>query len=202
MRESQHPPYRGQMPVRNANKAWSKLQGSLAPTLERARGQNRTVQERVQTTKRALRPTTVLIFMAGTWAAVFIRLCWLRQDRFGTFGFDLGIYDQGIWLLSRFKDPFVTVRGLELFGHHMNIVLLLFVPFYWLGAGPHFLALAQVSIQAAGVFAVYLLARDLLEDEWLAAGPASVPLLHPTYQFLTLAFFYPGALAGAPHSFS
>ena len=160
------------------------------------------MQEPVQAAKRALRPTTVLIFMAGAWATVFIRLCWIRQDRFGTFGFDLGIYDQGIWLLSRFKDPFVTVRGLELFGHHMNIVLLLFVPFYWLGAGPHFLAAAQVLIQAAGAFAVYLLARDLLEDEWLAVALSSILLLHPTYQFLTWEFFHPDALAVTPLLFA
>src|SRR2546426_10533354 len=132
------------------------------------------VQATERLTSRAIRPTTVLVFMAVIWSTVFIRLCWLRQDRFGTFGFDLGIYDQGIWLMSRFKDPFVTVRGLELFGHHMNPVLLLFVPFYWMGAGPHFLAAAQVLVQAAGVFAVYLLARDLLEDEWLAVALSSI----------------------------
>jgi uncharacterized membrane protein len=174
----------------------------LAPTIERPLRQNRTVQKPVEAEKRALRPTTVLIFMAVAWATVFIRLCWLRQDRFGTFGFDLGIYDQGIWLLSRFKDPFVTVRGLELFGHHMNIVLLVFVPFYWLGAGPHFLAAAQVLIQAAGVFAIYLLARDLLEDEWLAVALSSILLLHPTYQFLTWEFFHPDALAVTPVLFA
>ena len=57
------------------------------------------------------------------WSSEFIRLSMLRYDRFHTFGFDLGIYDQGIWLLSRAKDPFVTIRGLEFFGHHTNIAL-------------------------------------------------------------------------------
>src|SRR5687768_5235885 len=28
------------------------------------------------------------------WSVIFIRLGWLRHSRFGTFGFDLGIYDQ------------------------------------------------------------------------------------------------------------
>lgn len=163
---------------------------------------NRLVQATERLTSRALRPTTVVIFMAVIWSTIFIRLCWLRQDRFGTFGFDLGIYDQGIWLMSRFKDPFVTIRGLELFGHHMNPILLVFVPFYWLGAGPHFLAAAQVLIQAAGVFAVYFLARDLLEDEWLAAALSSILLLHPTYQFLTWEYFHPDSLAVTPLLFA
>ena len=77
--------------------------------------------------------------MVVGWSVVFIVLGWIRQDRFATFSFDLGIYDQAVWLLSRFHDPFVTVRGLEFFGHHVNPILLLFVPFYWLGAGPLFL---------------------------------------------------------------
>ena len=55
----------------------------------------------------------------------------------------MGIFDQGIWLLSRFKDPFVTIRGLEYFGNHVNVTTVLLVPFYWLGAGPLFLSVLQ-----------------------------------------------------------
>ena len=84
-------------------------------------------------------PEGVLGVLLALWTAEFIWLPMLRYDRFGTFGFDLGIYDQGTWLLSRAKDPFVTIRGLELFGHHVNVILLLLAPFYWLGAGPIFL---------------------------------------------------------------
>ena len=44
----------------------------------------------------------------------------------------------------------MTVRGLELFGHHVNPILLLFVPASWLGAGPGFLLVVQVLVQASG----------------------------------------------------
>jgi uncharacterized membrane protein len=143
-----------------------------------------------------------LAAMITIWSATFIALGWLRQARFATFSFDLGIYDQGVWLLSRFKDPFVTVRGLELFGHHVNAILLGFVPFYWLGAGPKFLLAAQVLVQASGAVAVYLLARDRLDDRWLAVALAGVLLLNPTYQWLTWEFFHPDALAIAPLLFA
>jgi uncharacterized membrane protein len=144
----------------------------------------------------------VLAAMVVGWSAVFITLGWLRQTRFATFSFDLGIYDQGVWLLSRFHDPFVTVRGLELFGHHVNPILLAFVPFYWLGAGPLFLLSVQVLVQASGAIAVYLLARDRIHDRWLAVALAAVLLLNPTYQFLTWEFFHPDALAIAPLLFA
>lgn len=143
-----------------------------------------------------------LAAMVVGWSVVFITLGTLRQQRFATFSFDLGIYDQAAWLLSRFHDPFMTVRGLEFFGHHVNPILLLFVPFYWLGAGPLFLLSAQVMVQASGAIAVFLLARDRLRDRWLAVALAGVLLLNPTYQWLTWEFFHPDALAIAPLLFA
>jgi uncharacterized membrane protein len=140
--------------------------------------------------------------MVVAWSSVFITLGWIRHTRFATFSFDLGIYDQAIWLMSRFHDPFMTVRGLEFFGHHVNPVLMAFVPFYWLGAGPLFLLVVQVVVQASGAIAVYLLARDLLHARWPAVGLAAVLLLNPTYQFLTWEFFHPDALAIAPLLFA
>jgi uncharacterized membrane protein len=144
----------------------------------------------------------ILIGMMAAWSALFITLGWIRHERYATFGFDLGIYDQGIWLLSRFRDPFVTIRGLDLFGHHMNPVLLAFVPFYWLGAGPIFLLVVQVLAQASGAVAVYLLARDKLKDRWLALVLAGVLLLNPTMQYLTWEFFHPDSLVIAPLLFA
>ena len=129
------------------------------------------------------------------WSMVFIYLGYRRHSHYGTFGFDLGIYDQGIWLLSRFRDPFVTVRGLDLFGHHTNFILILLVPFYWLGAGPLFLLVVQVAAQGLGAVAVYLLARDRLEARWPAVAVAGTLLLHPTYQFHVWEWFHPDVLA-------
>lgn len=144
----------------------------------------------------------ILIGMMAAWSALFITLGWMRHERYATFGFDLGIYDQGVWLVSRFRDPFVTIRGLDLFGHHMNPILLAFVPFYWLGAGPLFLLVVQVLAQASGAVAVYLLARDKLQDRWLALVLAGVLLLNPTMQWLTWEFFHPDSLMISPLLFA
>ncbi len=140
--------------------------------------------------------------VVAVWSLVFIVLGWWRHDRFGTFGFDLGVWDQAIWLLSRFEMPFITLRGLNFWGHHMNPVLMLFVPFYWLGAGPLFLLAVQVLVQASGAIAVYLLARDRLADRWLAVVLGGVLLLLPSYQFQAWWFFHPESLAVAPLLFA
>ena len=36
----------------------------------------------------------------------------------GTAAYDSGLYDQGMWLLSRFRSPFVTTMGRNLLGDH------------------------------------------------------------------------------------
>jgi uncharacterized membrane protein len=147
-------------------------------------------------------PELVLAVLVVLWSFEFIRLPMRRYDQFRTFGFDLGIYDQGTWLLSRGKDPFVTIRGLEIFGHHANVLLLAFVPFYRLGAGPIFLLVVQVAAQASGAAAVFLLARDLLRSKWVGVALGAVLLLNPTYQWLTWEFFHPDAVAIGPLLFA
>src|SRR5881227_3970681 len=49
---------------------------------------------------------------------------------YGDSAFDIGLYDQGVWLLSRFHAPFVTLMGRNLFGDHTQFSLLALVPLY------------------------------------------------------------------------
>ncbi|MEE9534361.1 MAG: hypothetical protein V3W06_08070, partial [Acidimicrobiia bacterium] len=66
-----------------------------------------------------------LVVWSGTaaFAALFSALSVSRFDRFLTFTFDFGIFDQGLWLLSRFREPFVTLRGLNLFADHSSYIM-------------------------------------------------------------------------------
>jgi len=140
--------------------------------------------------------------MIAAYVAVFGSLTWQQQSNFGTFGFDMGIYDQGIWLMSRFKDPFITVRGLEWFGHHVVGITFLIVPFYWLGAGPHFLYLFETAWLAVGAVPIWLLARDRLENPWAALALAAAYLLYPSLEWINWWHFHPDALAITPLLFA
>lgn len=131
-----------------------------------------------------------------TWAATFITLGALRHHRFGTFGFDLGIYDQATWLVAHGQD-FITVRGLRVFGHHVNLILYAFAPAYRLGAGVETLLVTQVVAQATGAVLLFGLARDRLRSGWLALGLAVVLLANPTWQWLAWEYFHPEVLAGS-----
>ncbi len=147
-------------------------------------------------------PLIVLAAAVALWVLVFLRLGALRQDRHATFGFDLGIYDQATWLLAFFHRPFITVRGLDVFGHHATPGLWFFAPFYWLGGGPKVLLALQVGSQGAGAFALYLLGRDVLHSRWLGTALGCALLLHPTSQWLVWEFFHPEAFAIGPLLFA
>jgi uncharacterized membrane protein len=147
-------------------------------------------------------PVTVLGASVLLYSAVFGVLTWQQQSRFATFGFDMGIFDQGIWLVSRFREPFVTVRGLNYFGNHVNVITVLFVPFYWLGAGPHFLYLVETLALAAGAIPIWLLARDRLANGWLALGLSTAYLLNPSIEWVNWWHFHPDALAVTPLLFA
>ncbi|MGH9123852.1 MAG: DUF2079 domain-containing protein [Acidimicrobiales bacterium] len=160
------------------------------------------------TFERALRlvydrgPESVLVGMVGLYWLIFGFLVYRQQSNFGTFGFDIGIHDQGIWLVSRFKTPFDTVRGLDYFAHHVDVISLVFVPFYWLGAGPHFLIIAHTLVVAAGAIPLWLLARDRLQDRWFALVPAFAYLMYPAVNWVTWWAYHPDSLSIAPLLFA
>ena len=122
-------------------------------------------------------PTAVLLGMISVYLVVFGRLTWEMQSNFGTFTYDMGIFDQEIWQASRFGSTFLSTRGLSMWGLHVNPVVYLLVPFYWLGAGPHFLYVVQTVALASGAIPLWLLARDRFGDAWLALGIPAAWLL-------------------------
>ena len=147
-------------------------------------------------------PAVALGLLVGVYVLVFGWLTWAQQANFGTFGYDMGLYDQGIWLLSRFEDPFVTIRGLYYFEHHVNLITVLFVPAYWLGAGPHFLYLVETVWMALGAVPLFLLARDRLRSGWLAVAVAACFLLYPSLEWINWWHFHPDALVITPLLFA
>ena len=125
-----------------------------------------------------------------------------NHRNFGTWSYDMGIYDQGLWLLSRGGHTFMSVRGLDFWGHHVNLIGLAFVPFYWLGAGPEFLYVVQAFALALGAVPVYLIARDRFANAWMGLCFALVYLLYAPVQWISWAMFHPEALVITPFLFA
>lgn len=86
------------------------------------------------------------------------------RDHFGlgTSAYDFGLYDQGLWLLSRGEAPFVTLMGRNLFGDHTSFILLPLVPLYWLVDSTGLLFVVQAIVLGVGALPVWKSARLLV----------------------------------------
>jgi uncharacterized membrane protein len=135
--------------------------------------------------------------LAAAWVVTFGVLVVRRHHGFWDLDFDMGIHDQSVWLLAHGRG-FITVRGLQVFGHHATPGYFLLVPAYWLGAGPDFLNVFQVVMLALAAVPLYLLARERHLTPWAAAAVGAAILLHPAVQFFSWELFHPEVIAITP----
>jgi uncharacterized membrane protein len=106
--------------------------------------------------------------LAVATAAAYSIYSLLRHWHFESSAYDLGIFDQTIWHLSRFEIPASTVRGYSnMLGDHFSPVLALFAPLYWIVPMPEGLMVAQAVLLAASILPVWLYIRRRLP-----AGPS------------------------------
>ncbi len=103
-----------------------------------------------------------LIALLVAFAAVmYATYSILNHFHFGTYAYDLGIFDQVIWHYSRFEIPETTVVGLPTaLGDHFHPILLVLVPLYWVWSDPKILLVAQAILIAASIVPVYIWCRD------------------------------------------
>ncbi len=94
-----------------------------------------------------------------------------RHMFFETHAFDLAIFDQAIWHLSRLQAPASTIRGVaNLFGDHFHPIISLFIPLYWLFNSPVVLLIGQAALLALVGPIVFAVAHRLR----LPAIPAAI----------------------------
>jgi uncharacterized membrane protein len=124
----------------------------------------------------------------------FSYLSWKLYYGYGYPPFDLAIFDQGLWLLTHFHIPFVTVMGRNLFGDHTSFILLLFAPFYRLFPEPQGLLMLQVLAIAGASIPIYLLAQKLIRNTVIATLLVAAFLMNPALEQGNMQQFHPEAL--------
>ena len=97
------------------------------------------------------------------FALVYALYGLFRHWHFGSSAFDLGIYDQAVWHLSRFQAPASSVRGFSnILGDHFSPIIAGFVPLYWIAPAPETLIVAQAFLFALSILPVFLYLRARL----------------------------------------
>jgi uncharacterized membrane protein len=145
---------------------------------------------------RVTRWQLVLVAMIVGWTWYFTWLSLQIHHGLGTSAYDFGLYDQGVWLMSRFKAPFVTLMGRNLMGDHTSFILVFLVPFYWLFPAAGTLLFAQSLAVGMGALPIFLYARKRLESEAIAVALAAAYLLHPAIGWTNRENFHPDAFIG------
>lgn len=130
-------------------------------------------------------------------AFFFAALAVQRHNAFLTTAFDLGNYDQAIWntahgrLFQLTNIPGVTTR----LAHHVEPILLLLAPLYWVWSDPRALLIVQAVLVMLGAVPVYLVARRHLDHEWAALVFPLAWVLFPALERAVLFDFHAVTLA-------
>ena len=88
-----------------------------------------------------------------------------RHFTFNSSSYDLGIFDQAIWQLSRFHFGPATVRGLpNLFADHFHPLLILISPLYWVWDNVVILLIFQAAVVSLGALPLFWIAKYYLKS--------------------------------------
>lgn len=135
---------------------------------------------------------------AAAYGAGYAALSVLRQRAFATGRFDLGNMVQAVWWTAHGHPLRMTnLHGDQIsrLAAHVDPLLAVFGPLWWIWPSPDLLLVAQALAIAAGAWPVYWLARKHLGSPRAALGFALAYLLYPATGWLTLNEFHPVALA-------
>ena len=145
-------------------------------------------------------PTVALTLCAAmaAYGVGFAALSVLRHRAFATGRFDLGNMVQAVWWTAHGHPLRMTNlhgRQISRLAAHVDPLLALFGPLWWIWPSPDLLLVLQALAIASGAWPVYLLARKHLASSRAALGFALAYLLYPATGWLTLNEFHPVALA-------
>ncbi|MDQ3239512.1 MAG: DUF2079 domain-containing protein [bacterium] len=115
--------------------------------------------------------------------ALYILLSLLRHRSFHTYAYDLGIYDQTVWLYSRFIYPFVTIEYKFALLNHFSPSLALLAPIYWVWSDPQALLVTQAILIGASSIPFIKLSKKLLLPTYLISTLTLIYVAFYGYQY-------------------
>lgn len=128
-------------------------------------------------------------------ALIFFACSSLRHELFQSSAWDLGIFDQAIYLISQGQSPVSSLLGFHILGDHAAIVLYPLALLYKIYPSVYWLFAVQASALASGG----LLASSIARQAGLMARPAIaaalVYLLYPLVFNINLYDFHPEVIA-------
>lgn len=99
----------------------------------------------------------LIIFFSFIYAFMSVQ----KHNSFQTFGWDLAVFDHGIWQWSQFKIPYSSFHDLPWLADHFNPILITIAPLYWIWIDARLLLVIQAILVCFGALPLYYLAKKV-----------------------------------------
>ena len=136
-----------------------------------------------------------LVWAIATAAAIFFLCSSLRHALFQSTAFDLGIFDQAIYLISQNQTPFSSLMGIHILGDHAAVIYYPLAWLYKISPDVHWLLLVQAVALSLGAWPSWSLARLAGLNQEQSRAIALIYLLYPVVFNINLFDFHPEVIA-------
>ncbi|MTJ52047.1 DUF2079 domain-containing protein [Anabaena sp. UHCC 0253] len=143
---------------------------------------------------RLIKPSP-LVWMIGISFVILFTASSIKHLLFQSTAFDLGIFDQGIYLISQGKPPISSFIGFHIFGDHAAGILYPLALLYKIYPTVYWLFLVQSLALALGALPTWHLAIDAGLKEGQAIAVATAYLLYPVVFNANIFDFHPEVIA-------
>lgn len=109
--------------------------------------------------------------------------------------FDLGFFDQALWLISRGETPISSLRDIHVLADHASLILYPLASLYLIWPDPHMLLAVQALILALGAIPIRRLALGAGLSERQSLAMAAAYLMFPFVLTANLFDFHPETIA-------
>lgn len=119
----------------------------------------------------------------------------IRHILFNSSAFDLGIFDNAIYLISEGKSPFISFRDLHILGDHGAWILYLIAPLYFIYPTVYWLFIIQSFALAVAIIPIWYLGKSMDLDDSKARTVCLIYMLYPLIFNVNLFDFHPEVIA-------
>lgn len=144
--------------------------------------------------EKLLKPNTVGL-MIGASALILFACSSIRHALFQSGAYDLGIYDQVVYLISQGEPPISSILGFHHMGNHAAWAVYPLALLYKIYPDVHWLLAVQAVALALGALPTWYLAREAGLKESQAVAVAAAYLLYPVVFNANLFEFHPEVMA-------
>jgi uncharacterized membrane protein len=137
----------------------------------------------------------VVVMMMIVVAAMMLIAGTLRHQLLRSGAFDLGFFDQAVYLISHGETPISSLHRFHVLADHASLILYPVSLLYFVWSNPHMLLISQALALTAGAWAVWRLANHAKLTNGQSLALTITYLLYPAILISSIFDFHPETFA-------